>query len=104
MGGNGETTFEVILVVQQSSRKVMVDQGRGGGSNQLGDAFLRLSKEDFADVLNIQYERKRRDTDESKMLLVEENFLLLSYGKLWEDPICGGGKEEFVFGHVNFDV
>lgn len=48
--------------------------------------------------------REIRVKDDTKLLLVEGSFLLLSSGKLWEDQIFGGGNEEFGFGHVNFDM
>lgn len=48
--------------------------------------------------------REIRAKDDTKLLLVEGSFLLLSCGKLWEDQICGGGNEEFGFRHVNFDM
>ena len=48
--------------------------------------------------------REIKVKDDTKLLLVEGSFLLLSCGKWWEDQICGGGNEAFSFVHVNFDM
>lgn len=59
------------------------------GRGHLEDVFLRLNPQDFADILDVGYERKRKVMYDSKLLLVEGSFLLLSCGKLERAALRG---------------